>query len=949
MAEPARKHKEIEPDIRPHFGVIEGGGQSTPDRANLKGLEKQESKPGKPNTGSLAEQESNGSNVVKGPWEDSTKGSPKPNGFMGSMKKKSASIAISLTLIGLAFVGIGGVAGPSLLLVNIKEVMVNKFNAQLTSMDIRTTKILTKKMNTTIGVCTSVVSVGCKYSTMSKKQVANFKKAGIDIEADGKTMFGRTKPKSFKFEGNDISAKGLSGALKDSPGFRTAIKQAYNPKFAGFADSIWGKAASKLGITKLAAKLTGKTDAERLKSVQDATKTDIGDDPKPKALTDTDINPSTNLGYTTGEIAGLNVNKGISDNFATNIYSKAKKIAATAKKSAFGAVTGAITSGINSTKISGFFDNACTVYTSMLAVGYAAKTVRALQLASYAILFLNVADQIKAGTAKAEDVSYLGGVLTAESTATKKSATASFGYNFAAYGTKGTMPDSAAQYLAGGGLTGTLIGVTSLVNGYLGGAPKKTCQVLNNPFVGAASFGVGLVSLFTPAAPIRWGQLALQVAQSIAIGVAIAYIPALLQDIIAGVLVDKTTVGEDAGDALTSGASGIMSTAASTGGNAPLTPTQAVAYNGLTQDIASQYAEEDRLAYSPFDITNSNTFLGSIVAKLVPYTSNMSSLSGVMSSIASITSSSFATITSPATKAAGVDDYTMCQDYAYNDLNGDGNTSDRVATDPYCNVAYGIPPEYLDADPVKVSDALIAAGQINPETGEIIGTDYKKFVTDCIDRTIPLGDSGSDVQESDGSNCIANDSNKNFYIYYIDQRVQTGMDEDDPAVDDTGNESTDPTAFDSKTMKELAKSIIDSSHVTDNTGQLKQVAAGTRTDINIKVLKIVAELAVNNRFTITELVRSKNANYGAPNSIHKVGQAVDFSGRVGINGVTIPTYSSYSSTIQKFVNEASRLLGSDCSMIGVPNTKYSDNAPKSKCDINYDGGTGPHIHIGIKA
>jgi len=715
-------------------------------------------------------------NNVSGPKP----GSQKSGGVLASLKKKGPITAIILTLVG-GGIGIGGLLSPSLLLVNLKEVMVNKFNTQLTSMDIRTTKLLTKKMNTTSGVCTSVVSVGCKYSTMSKKQVENFKKAGIDIEPDGKTMFGRTKPKSFKFEGKDISAKGLSGALKDSPSFRSAIKQAYNPKFAGFSDSIWSKAASKLKISKLAAKLTGKTDAERLKSVQDATKTDIGEDPKSQPFTEKDINPATKAGYTAGELAGLNTTKTLSDNFATDIYSKAKKVVAAGQKSALGAVTGAISSGINSTKITGFMDNACTAYTSILAVGYAAKTVRALQLASYAILFLNVADQIKAGTAKSEDVAYLGGVLTAESAATKKSATASFGYNFAAYGTRGAMPDSATQYLAGGGLTGSLIGITSLVNLYLGNAPKTTCKVLNNPFVGAASFGAGLVSLFSPAAPIGWGKLALQAAQSIAIGVAISFLPALLQDIVAGVLVDKTTIGEDAGDAVTSGASGIMSTAASTGGNAPLTPTQAVAYNGLTQEIAAQYAEEDRLAYSPFDITNSNTFLGSIVARLIPYTSNMSSLSGVMSSIASMTSSSFATIATPTTKATSVDDYTMCQDYAYNDIKGDGSNI-KLATDPYCNVAYGIPPEYLDADPVAVADALIKAGEIrgetdsNGEAGEIIGTKYKQFITDCIDRTIPLGDSGSGVQESDGSNCIANDSNKNFYIYYIDQRVQTGMD-----------------------------------------------------------------------------------------------------------------------------------------------------------------------------
>jgi len=116
------------------------------------------------------------------------------------------------------------------------------------------------------------------------------------------------------------------------------------------------------------------------------------------------------------------------------------------------------------------------------------------------------------------------------------------------------MPDTAAMFLAGGGLTGTLTGVTSKINDILGNKAEETCGVLNNPFVGAGSLVVGIGTMLIPGAnTVRFSSLAKDVTISAGIGIALAVLPSLLQDIIAGVLVDKTTVGEAAGDAITSG------------------------------------------------------------------------------------------------------------------------------------------------------------------------------------------------------------------------------------------------------------------------------------------------------------------------------------------------------------------------------------------------------------
>jgi LAS superfamily LD-carboxypeptidase LdcB len=721
----------------------------------------------------------NTSSALGNKWKNSVTGShtgPQKASLKYSMKKKGPLTAIILTLVG-GGVGVTAFLSPSILLVQFKEIMVNKFNTQLSSMDVRTTRMLTNKMKTIKGVCTSAVSVRCKYSTMSKRQIEKFEKAGIKVNYDEKNLAGRAKPTSFEFNGKKIDAKNFNKTIKNSPEFRVALKRAYNPKFSGFADAIWNKTAAKLGITKTKAKIDGDTDEERLKSIQENTKNPQTGDSVPDQVSEGDQKPGTSGDsesdfYTADEAEDFNRAARNASNAANELGEAASGAAAKGVKVAPSVLAGVT----NTVKLTGWVDNACVAYSTVRAVGFAAKTVRALQLARYAMIFLNVADQIKAGTANSKDVAYLSKIMTKEVAASATSvklgtATNSFGYRYAAYGERGKMSDTASQFLAGGGLTGKFIGVTSLIDSTIrnstGMSPKKACKILGNPFVSAGSFIAGIGLMFIPGANVAFGaKMVAQAAAGVAIQVAVAFLPGLLQDIVAGVLVDKNTVGEAAGEAVTSGSSGIMSTVANAGGNAPLTPKQAVAYSNLSSEIAAQYAEEDRLTHSPFDASNSNTFLGKIATALLPYASSTSSPSSVLGSVASIATGSFGMLTPRVAQAASTDEYTMCQDYDYRDMN--------LATDPYCNVTYGIPADALEMDPLEVIDAL--GDQIDPETGDpASGSQYEDFVKDCIDRKTPLGD---DSDGSDGSKCMfdAKPMNKYYYVHYIDQRVQAGLD-----------------------------------------------------------------------------------------------------------------------------------------------------------------------------
>jgi len=744
------------------------------------------------------------------------KGKGKGKGNLKNLRKKGPLIGIIMTVAG-GGMGLVGLFSPGMLIVHMKEVMVDKFNAQLPSMDVRSVKVLSKKLagKATSGVCTSVVSVKCKYSSVSDKQIKKFQNAGIEVETDSKSMLGRNKVSKMKFNGVEIDPKNLTKELKANPALRAAFKKGYNPKWAGFWDKIGNKALVTIKVSKKGISFKkGGTDADKLAEVQDiaasgSPETSIGKGVRPTA---DDIDPKTGVKYTDKALkeAGKQF-----DDIVENAGEQAAKKAS--KELVKGA--GKVAKGIgNIFKITGAADYVCMAYSALRGVGFAAKTVRAIQLARYAMMFFTIADQIKGGgKVNQDDLAYLGGVLTADvlstvainggvETMAKKTATESFGYNYAVGGKKsaGPMGSTAMQFLAGGGVTGTLIGITTKFNDILGGKPKDTCKVLNNLFfsIGSAIAGIGAAAL-TGGISLTWGMAA-QAVLGVALGFAVSMLPTLLDDIVGGIVVDKTTVGANAGDAITSGAGSLMATTAAQGGNAPLTPTQAVAYQNLTNETLAMYAEEDRATLSPFDVSSKNTFLGSILFKATPLIAKMASPSGMLTSVASLVSGSLSSIM-PVTYAADTEDYTSCEDTDYKDIG--------VAADPFCNLVYGVPPEDLEKDPEAVASEMEAAGEITLDstTGAVIAQgDYAKYLTECVNRgdsdnPRPIGWTGDDFQGDDGAGCIIKDDNatfkniKNYALFQIDQRVEAGMSGDDSELENgsSTNSTTETGADDS--------------------------------------------------------------------------------------------------------------------------------------------------------
>ena len=709
------------------------------------------------------------------------------------IKKRKGPIGLIIGIVLGGGIGFGALFSPALGIVHLKETMVNKMNHQLGSMDARTQRVILSKVdNTTNALCK--IKVKCKFKSMSTKQLAKFEKAGFVIESVDDKAFGRKRITSMSFTDSKgtkttITADNFRKSYRTNPEIRSATHKAYNPKFGGFADKVWTKTKAKFGISERGPKVAA-TDEERAKNLQDNVKNGTTEEISSKQIKEGDEKPckpncvdkdgkvtDSAQKYTQTEVDSYNNQSSAFDDPEAKKIKTNSAIAAIEETVEKGAAKGAMETLGNTFKLTGTVDNACTIYGAVQAVGYGAKTIRAIQLARYAMAFFTVADMIKAGKAKPEDVAYLGTILTsvaidAKSSLKRQTAFDSYGYRYAAYGDSGKMGNYTMQFLAGGGLTGKLITLSSFVNNFLGGNPRKTCKTLANPWVMAGSLIGGIALSIVSGGTFTAAQIAGQAAIAGLIIAATIILPKMLSDIVAG-NVTEGIVGEDAGDAITSGAGSVMGSSANGGGNSILTKDQALAYNNLQEDTILAYNNEASRDSNPLDSYNPNSFIGSILGKFYVGFVGKTNLSQYSTSLFSFINSSFSSIiprsmaASNSQMAAALE---VCQDYDYKELG--------IATDPFCNPIFGIPPEYLDSDPDTIIDTLISNGYID-DNGEYKDK-YNTFIEACINRTEPFGGVKSDNTGSEGSECKIEGSDAQLrayaYIHQIDNRVEDGMD-----------------------------------------------------------------------------------------------------------------------------------------------------------------------------
>jgi len=740
-------------------------------------------------------------------WNTRVSGSGKGSGKLGGRfniknLKKSGPIATILAIIGVGGFGATVLFSPAMLLVNMKETLADKFNSQLAVLDARSNKIIAKKIGKTVtsGVC-SPVTIRCKYKTMSRRQLAKLDKAGIKVvDADGNQLAKRGRGAAIELDGKRYDASELQRELRNNPRMRSAFNRAYNPKVTAFSDKIASKVNSKLKISKKNAFEGAATKEDLNKKIRGAVSGETFSLEKDLGITKNGDNYVDKDGNTLTEEEVTKRRAGIE---ALDKEALAQKeLAGTGKKMTKSAVKGAVT--ITALGANGV-DTLCTGYRTIRGIGFAAKYIGMLQLSRYAFTFMNTADAIKAGDATPEQVEYLSTILT--STNSKgKSASDSYGYHYAAYGDVSGKPSDTPKTDEEARLADEVLRYTngqlvsknamaSIIGGIDGAGSTdgadSVCSFVKSGWGQTLLFGIAIVGAGVAIASggfsLGWGAGA-QVGASTSLAVALGLVTPKLIDMAAGTLVTGDENGNEAGNAITSGAGAYDSQMAQGRGLAVLTKADAVAYQEMNNQTLAVYSAADRLTASPFDTSNPHTFVGAIAKNLMPYITNTSPSSIVASVLGSL-SHAVASLQTNTKAQSTIEEFSQCDDPDY--------AKKDIAADPFCNVKYGISPNALNKDPETVLEELVAGGHVDEETGQPKSEAFQNFIETCVDRTNSIG-GYSDDQDSDsakGYHCIQGQGedealNTNFRLYLIDKSIIDEMEDEPEATPESTNDTS---------------------------------------------------------------------------------------------------------------------------------------------------------------
>ncbi len=697
-----------------------------------------------------------------------------PFSFKAFVKKKGP-LGVIVALLG-GGIGIGGLLSPSLLLPQMTAIFTNDGSDATPAITARSDIILIKNkmkgLGNTLGICGAKVTIRCKFSTMSDRQLKKFQRAGFEVTSEKK--FGRNIVRELKLPMSDGSTRVFKnpGELKaalDDPYIASAIYQVFSPA-TPFISKYFNKVLAKWKISK-ANTLAGNTRDK----VKESFRTRLG------------------LG---GGGAGETRFKGVID--------KGKSIAQEANK----------TTGI---------ELGCLAYNFSQTTITSVKVAKGAALASFALTFFIAADQIRAGDAEPEVISTLATQLTETEQDPNKpeynlTATDSNGYKTAAYGDVNALPEYSEQYLLGGGaLMLALGGALREVNQVAGSKNnvKIACKVARAIGLGGCLLGLQAVA----------GCVLMVALGIIVLGPLIEKGLEALVKHASDLDLDDNTIGAKAGDAIFVGA-GVMLGGMSQGlGMKPSNKADIEEYAAYTDPVRKkQIAVKTYDAQSePLNIYNQYSFLGSLATKLNLAKFSDSSLSNNLLRTLAIVPSSL-----PTAANAGASVFMQTNPYneeRYNKCEDEALKSIGVDADISCNPRFSMSPEELAMDPdtnltfmtgFDENDNKVGEEHVD-ESGAPKSDEYKKFVEFCgIGRTDPLGETSRTVEsggwiENDedwytGKKCLEDsEMMSHFRTFTIDNTVDGMMDDEEPPA------AAGPAA--SGDAKALAQQVADNTNI----------------------------------------------------------------------------------------------------------------------------------------
>lgn len=675
----------------------------------------------------------------------------------GKKKGVNAIVVIALTLIG------GGVflgSSNSLLGPAMEALFTEATDTQYASNTLRTVR-LTGFMMKGNATSTNGFTGVTKYNHMSnsfKKRLADF-----DIEVSGSgsntvlnwTHNGTTTP---------ISADEFGTIYRDNVDFRDAYTSAKRGRVASFFDNIANKIYQKLGLSRNlfhSYRQTGNSDADRtafddtmIKKFEgnstDVSSPTIGE----KQQTDSDGNLVYRDGPNGEKIPVMESDGDIGKGNSSNKSGTSIDAAESSARSYISGVAGSVA------KVTGIMNAGCTLLKLGNIISMAVAANEIYQSINYFMGFMENVSKMKAGYG---DTSAINEVLNFLSASTTTEVPNLDKVSFSGDESKAEKEQVTGSPLQSNGMQLVLGGAPAnkattknysleRVSSAFGNVLKMRgisiagcalAQIADGIASGIASIGVtvaggGIVKIV--------GGLLLKTAASLAVAAAVGgllsfAIPTIAQALFTNVF--ETATGIPAGELFTKGASAANTRLGRSGSGQSLSSKEAaIAYNQANNVVLALDAEIDRKNHSPFDITNKNTFFGSIAYSLLP--TLVSTKTTAVSSILRTTSTALASITGRVS-AAGENSSYMTTFGDCSDLEGIGAVGDI-----YCNPVTTTATDTINLSPSDETYTKVLMG---------------KASSYASNNTTP----GLSC-DSDGNCTIQKKSNLAYYVSFCDNR-----------------------------------------------------------------------------------------------------------------------------------------------------------------------------------
>ncbi|MBQ9017094.1 hypothetical protein IJ103_02520 [Candidatus Saccharibacteria bacterium] len=637
-------------------------------------------------------------------------------GFKG-LKRSAPLIAIIGGLAACLFVLFGST---SLLGAHLEALYTEATDTQYVSNTARSTRLFSYMLTGGNQLSTSWSGTR-KYKTFSPWLKTRLENNGIKVEGG-----------TLEFKGETITADDFVTTYRDNLEFREAYTTAKRGRVAGFFDDAAERIYQKLGLSRNVFedfKQTGDTDADdakyretmaaefetddldtSTKTVDEETVQDENGNPK----LDDDGNPVTKKQQVADSDKAKNATGESSTTKATAYLSRA---------------TAAVSTACGALKIGALLASTISAVETYSTIHYFMNIMETPSKAKYGAGDTAATNQVYNFFTKSETTEYpdpeTGEMITVTGSPLE-------GENERVI-LGGVAPnlEKANKY--------SLNRLSNVLKTTMGtyGATAVTCSV-----AGAANAALSLALLAIPGGGFLKLTSSLLLDTAIKIGAQVAVTAALsfLVPTLARTLFEnhfESLKGIPAGEAFGKGAAAANTQLAARGsGQSGASAEKLALYQKQTAEVLALDAELDRYTHSPFDATNKNTFLGSIVSSALSF-ATASSLFGPLATISNLTTSSLAKLSNTTYADSGLryfDFYGDCDDLE--DIGG-------IKGDIYCNRITITDPSTanLSPDDETYQSVLEPNLEYDEQGNETIkkGSRLAKYINFCSERDSPWG------------------------------------------------------------------------------------------------------------------------------------------------------------------------------------------------------------------